>query len=191
MQRLRPLSEAECYARLYGPSGESYVTVIDIPRRIRSDSLFGVNGEDLRLIHLPHGHTDSDCIVVFTKSNVVHMGDDFVLAMFPFIDRDNGGSIKGLIANLDAVMPTIDPGAKIIPGHGGLADKPALEGYRDMLKGTVAIMNEAIQNGKTLEQVKSEKTLAAWSNYVTDFVTLESYEETLYNELKPAASPTK
>jgi hypothetical protein len=48
MQRLRPLSEAECYARLYGPSGESYVTVIDIPRRIRSDSLFGVNGEDLR-----------------------------------------------------------------------------------------------------------------------------------------------
>ncbi len=48
MQRLRPLSEAECYARLYGPSGESYVTVIAIPPRMRSESLFGVSGEDLR-----------------------------------------------------------------------------------------------------------------------------------------------
>jgi hypothetical protein len=48
MQRLRPLSEAECYARLYGPSGESYVTVVDIPSRTRSDSILGVSGEDLR-----------------------------------------------------------------------------------------------------------------------------------------------
>ena len=48
MQRLRPLSEAECYARLYGPSGESYVTVIDIPPRLRTDSMLGVSGEDLR-----------------------------------------------------------------------------------------------------------------------------------------------
>ena len=48
MQRLRPLSEAECYARLYGPSGESYVTVITLPPRSRSDSILGVTGEDLR-----------------------------------------------------------------------------------------------------------------------------------------------
>jgi hypothetical protein len=48
MQRLRPLSEAECYARLYGPSGESYVTLVDIPPRMRSDSTLGVTGEDLR-----------------------------------------------------------------------------------------------------------------------------------------------
>jgi hypothetical protein len=48
MQRLRPLSEAECYARLYGPSGESYVTLVAIPPRMRSDSTLGVTGEDLR-----------------------------------------------------------------------------------------------------------------------------------------------
>jgi hypothetical protein len=48
MQRLRPLSEAECYARLYGPTGDSYVTVIDLPPLMRSDSVLGVTGEDLR-----------------------------------------------------------------------------------------------------------------------------------------------
>ncbi len=150
-----------------------------------------VNGEDIRLIHLPHGHTDGDAMVVFSKSNVVHMGDDFFNGTFPFIDRENGGSMKGLIADLDAVLATMDKDAKVIPGHGPLADKPVLEGFRDALKGTVAIMNEAIQRGKTLEEVKSEKTLVAWSHLASDFVTLEMYEEGLYNELKGAAAPPK
>ena len=48
MQRLRPLSEAECYARLYGRSGESCVNVIDTPSSLRAESILGVTGEDLR-----------------------------------------------------------------------------------------------------------------------------------------------
>jgi len=150
-----------------------------------------VNGEDVRLIHLPHGHTDGDAMVEFTKSNVVHMGDDFFNGTFPFIDRENGGSIKGLIANLDVVLAKMDNGAMVIPGHGPIANKPVLEGFRDALKGTVAIMNEAIQAGKRLEQVKQEKTLVAWEHLASEFVTLEIYEEGLYKELKGGASPTK
>ena len=153
-----------------------------------------VNGEDLRLVHLPHGHTDGDVMVVFTKSNVVHLGDDYFLGSFPFIDLDNGGSVRGLIANLDKVYPTLDKDVKIIPGHGGLGDKPNLNEWMNMLKGTVAIMNEAIQRGETIEQVKKNRTLVAWSNWATDFMPLERYEEQVYNELKAAptaASPTK
>ena len=150
-----------------------------------------VNGEEIRIVHLPNGHTDGDAIVVFTKSNVIHMGDDFFLGTFPFIDRENGGSIKGLIKDLDALIPTIDKDAKIIPGHGPLGSKEALDGFRDILKGTVAIMSEAIQKGKTLEDVKKEKTLAAWEHLASSFVTLEMYEEGLYKELTSAASPTK
>ena len=150
-----------------------------------------VNGEDVRLIHLPNGHTDGDVMVEFTKSNVVHMGDDFFNGTFPFIDRENGGSIKGLIANLDAVLKTMDKDTMVIPGHGPIANQPLLDGFRDAMKGTVAIMNEAIKAGKTLEQVKKEKTLVAWSHLESEFVTLERYEEGLYNELKGGASPTK
>jgi glyoxylase-like metal-dependent hydrolase (beta-lactamase superfamily II) len=142
-----------------------------------------VNGEDVRLTYLPHGHTDGDAMVEFTKSNVVHMGDDFFNGTFPFIDRENGGSIKGLIVNLDAVLAKMDKDAYVIPGHGPIGNKPLLEGFRDALKGTVAIMNEAIKAGKTLEQVKKEKTLVAWSHLASDFVTLEFYEEGLYKEL--------
>jgi cyclase len=142
-----------------------------------------VNGEDVRLIHLPNGHTDGDVMVEFTKSNVVHMGDDFFNGQFPFIDRENGGSIKGLIADLDTVLKTMDKETMVIPGHGPIANQPLLDGFRDAMKGTVAIMNEAIKAGKTLEQVKKEKTLVAWSHLASEFVTLEVYEEGLYNEL--------
>jgi len=58
-----------------------------------------LNGEDIRAIHFPHGHTDGDSVIFFTQSNVVHMGDDFFNGgMFPFIDLDSGGSVQGMIA---------------------------------------------------------------------------------------------
>ena len=142
-----------------------------------------VNGEDIKAVHFPNGHTDGDAVIFFTKSNVVHMGDDLFFAQFPFVDLDNGGSVRGLIKNLVAIMPMIDDDTKLIAGHGALSDKKALNEWINMLKGTVAIMNEAIQKGKTLEQVKTEKTLVAWSNWDQGFMTLEKYEEQLYREL--------
>jgi hypothetical protein len=47
MRRLRPLTEAECYARCYGGSGADEVRIVRIePRRPRA--LLRVTGEDLR-----------------------------------------------------------------------------------------------------------------------------------------------
>jgi len=142
-----------------------------------------VNGEDIKAVHFPHGHTDGDAVIFFKTSNVVHMGDDLFFGQFPFVDLDNGGSVRGLIKNLDAIMPMIDDDTKLIAGHGALSDKKALTEWINMLKGTVAIMNDAIQKGKTLEQVKTEKTLVAWSNWDQGFMNLEKYEEQLYKEL--------
>ncbi len=46
-QRLRPLSEAECYARCYAGKSDTVRVVRLEPRRPRYD--LPVNGEDLRL----------------------------------------------------------------------------------------------------------------------------------------------
>src|SRR2546428_1974907 len=66
-----------------------------------------VNGEDIRAIHMPHGHTDGDAVIWFTQSNVVHMGDDFFNGTFPFVDIDNGGTVRGLSMNLEALIAPI------------------------------------------------------------------------------------
>jgi len=54
-----------------------------------------LNGEDIRALHFPAGHTDGDAVISFRRNNVVHMGDDFVRYGFPFIDVASGGSVQG------------------------------------------------------------------------------------------------
>src|SRR5258708_3349775 len=74
-----------------------------------------LNGEDIRAIHFPNGHTDGDAVIFFTQSNVVHMGDDFFNGTFPFIDIDSGGSVQGMIAGGEKVLAEVPETVKIIP----------------------------------------------------------------------------
>src|SRR5262245_16857856 len=86
-----------------------------------------LNGEDIYGLHFPAGHTDSDTVVFFKQSGVVHMGDDFFNGMFPFIDLESGGSIKGYVAAVEKVVAELPADVKVIPGHGALAGKPELQ----------------------------------------------------------------
>jgi glyoxylase-like metal-dependent hydrolase (beta-lactamase superfamily II) len=142
-----------------------------------------LNGEDVRAVHMPHGHTDGDAVIWFTKSNVVHMGDDFFNGNFPFVDRENGGSVKGLIANIDHVVSAVPDDAKIIPGHGPLSDKAGLRNFGTMLKDTLAAVQAGVAAGKTAEQLKSEKVLAAWDSWGTGFIKADRWIDTIYDEL--------
>ena len=81
-----------------------------------------VNGEDIRALHFPSGHTDGDVIVFFPKSNVVHMGDDFVRYGFPYIDIKSGGSVQGMIDGLEKTIGQLPPDVKVIPGHGAVSN---------------------------------------------------------------------
>jgi cyclase len=143
-----------------------------------------LNGEDVKAVHMPHGHTDGDSVIWFTKSNVVHMGDDFFNGTFPFVDTDSGGSIKGLIANLDKVLSTVPDDAKIIPGHGPLSDKAGLRKFVDVLKATQSAVAKGIAAGKTAEQLKSEKALAEWDSWGQGFIKTDTWIDTLYAEAK-------
>jgi cyclase len=77
-----------------------------------------LNGEEIRLLKLPPGHTDGDVAAFFKKANVVCMGDVFMSPAASFGDRHFGGGMLGLIAELEFVLPQIPDDAKIVPGHG-------------------------------------------------------------------------
>src|SRR5204862_3055532 len=76
-----------------------------------------LNGEDIRALHFPAGHTDGDSVIYFPKSNVVHMGDDFVTYGFPFVDLSGGGSVQGMIAAVEEIMSKLLADVKVIAGH--------------------------------------------------------------------------
>src|SRR5687767_10399330 len=98
------------------------------------------NGEEIRAIHFPQGHTDGDSIIFFTKSNVVHLGDDFFSGSFPFVDLDSGGSVEGLTKNIAELITKIPADAKLIPGHGPISTLDDLKAYHRMLIETSGIV---------------------------------------------------
>jgi cyclase len=143
-----------------------------------------VNGEDIRAVHFPHGHTDGDSIIFFAQSNVVHMGDDFFNGMYPFVDTDNGGSVRGMLAAVDKVLSTMPDDAKVIPGHGPLSDKAGLRAFAEVLRGTTKAVATALAAGKTLDQMKAENILAPWDAWGKGFIKTDAWLATLVNEAK-------
>jgi cyclase len=142
-----------------------------------------LNGEDIRALHFPAGHTDGDSIIFFPKNNVVHMGDDFVRYGFPFIDVGAGGSVQGMIAACEKVVTVLPADVKVIPGHGALSNLDDVRAFTKMLKETSAVVQKALDAHKTLAQMKQEKILEPWQKFSGDFVNTDAFIETLYNSL--------
>ncbi|MET0753399.1 MAG: MBL fold metallo-hydrolase, partial [Pyrinomonadaceae bacterium] len=112
------------------------------------------NGEEIRAVYMPNGHTDGDTIIFFTGSNVVHLGDDFFAGRFPFIDLDSGGSVPGLIKNIDTLIKQIPADAKLIPGHGEVSTLNDLKTYHQTLLETTDIVRKQMNEKKSLDEIK-------------------------------------
>jgi glyoxylase-like metal-dependent hydrolase (beta-lactamase superfamily II) len=138
------------------------------------------NGEEIRAMHLPHGHTDGDAVIFFSASNVVHMGDHLFSGMFPFVDLDNGGTVEGLIHNIEDLIGRIPKNAKIIPGHGPLSTIEDVKRYQDMLNETTAIVRKRMSNGDDLGEVVRAGLPQEWESWSWNFVPTDKWLETIY-----------
>ncbi len=142
------------------------------------------NEQPMRVFHVPHAHTDGDSIIYFTEANVIHAGDVFFNGRFPFIDIDSGGSVDGLIDALKTIKDMADNGTKIIPGHGELADKKALEAALDMLLDSRNKVQRLIDQGMDEAAVLAENPLADYHDqWHWGFITTERMVKQLYRGL--------
>jgi len=147
-----------------------------------------LNGEDIRAIHFPNGHTDGDSVIFFPKSNVVHMGDDFVTYGFPFVDVHSGGSLSGMIAGIEKVLTMVPPDVRIIPGHGPISTLSDVRKFVDMLKDTRALVAKAASDGKTPQQMKQDHLLAKYENLGKGFIKTDAWIDLLYADLHRATA---
>jgi glyoxylase-like metal-dependent hydrolase (beta-lactamase superfamily II) len=131
------------------PSPKGALPVVTFPAAIT----FHLNGDEMRVIHVPRAHTDGDSIVHFVKSDVIHMGDTYFNGMYPFIDTSSGGTVDGVIAACDRALALGSDSARIIPGHGPLSNKAELRVYRDMLATVSGRVKKLIDEGKKLEEI--------------------------------------
>ena len=112
-----------------------------------------LGGEEVRLVHVASGHTDGDSIVHFVQSNVIHMGDVYNHAGYPFIDLSSGGSVDGLIATLEDVLSWAPADARFIPGHGRVTGIDELREYHHMVVTIVLAVREGAEEGMGAEEL--------------------------------------
>jgi glyoxylase-like metal-dependent hydrolase (beta-lactamase superfamily II) len=136
-----------------------------LPVLTYDDSMrFHFNGEAIDLMHFGPAHTTGDTAVIFRGHHVVHMGDVFNNAGYPFIDADNGGSLNGVIEFCTQVLAEIDSTYMVVPGHGPIADAQALSQYVAMLTTIRDRMSALIASGATLEQVEAARPTSEWDD---------------------------
>ena len=154
-----------------------------------------LNGEGIQVIHMPAARTDGDTIVFFRRGDVIATGDIIDTTRWPLIDIKRGGTVQG---ELDALNRLMDMSilnvplqwqadrTLLVPGHGFVYDKLDLLEYRDAVTVVRDRVQDLLDEGKTLAQVKAANpTLGYRSQYGTDTGpwTTEMFVETIYNEL--------
>lgn len=177
--RRRLSTPQEILGRTYEPMPGEALPVITF-----SDSVsIWFNGEEIRVLHAPRGHTDGDAIVWFTGSNVVHMGDQFFADMFPFVDLASGGTLDGYIANVERVLDAVPADAVVIPGHGAVSDVDGLRRFHAMLVATRDHVRERIAAGRSLEEIRAEGLPEEWASWAWDFIGEDDWIGVLHAEL--------
>lgn len=139
-----------------------------------------INGEDVKLVHYPSGHTDGDSVVFFKNANVVHLGDDFFVGRFPFVDIDSGGSVQGLVNNIASLIKTLPADAKLIPGHGPLATIDDLKAYHQIIVESSKIVTDAMKKKRSLDEIKKAGLPEKFKSAGSGFIKTDMWIEIVY-----------
>jgi len=141
------------------------------------------NGEEIRIVHYPRGHTDGDAVIFFAGSNVVHMGDLYFEGWFPNIDLEAGGDAEGYVRDLESILDDLPDDATIIPGHGPVSRKKDLQRFRDMLAEIMAMVRGKIEAGRAREAIIAEGVPERWQSLDRPEMTAERFLGTVYDSL--------
>ena len=129
-----------------------------------------INGDSIRVVHLPQGHTDGDSVVLFQSANVVHVGDHFFNGAFPYIDINNGGSVSGFINNLRSLLSTLPQDVLTIPRHGPMGDLEDLQRAMETIKVTRSIIRSGIAGQLNDDQIAEQ--LTDYSRWGQGFISI-------------------
>jgi glyoxylase-like metal-dependent hydrolase (beta-lactamase superfamily II) len=141
----------------------------------------------------PAANTDGDSIVLFRRSEVISAGSIFSTVSYPMIDREKGGNIQGVIKGLNHILDLAvaeyrsQGGTWIIPSHGRLSDTGDVASYRNMLVMIRDRIQDMINKGMTLDQVKAARPTMDFDGRYgskTGSWTTEMFIEAAYKSLK-------
>jgi len=165
-----------------GVNGGAPSPAVALPVMTYGDSMsLHLNGEDVTIGKLPPAHTDGDSYIHFPTADVLHVGDVFRTVGYPGVDGGNGGTVKGTLAALQAIVDMAGPNTKIIPGHGVVSTRADVAAFRELTIELQKRFTDLIRQGMTLEQVVAAKPTADLDE---KYGSSERFVPAFYNALK-------
>ena len=154
-----------------------------------SRTTFHINGDAIRGVHVPHAHTDGDSLVQFTMANVIHMGDTYFSAGYPYVDLSSGGSFDGLLAAHARALELGNDATRYIPGHGPVTGKAELAAYRAMIAEIVGKVRAGIAAKQSVDQIVAARPTAAYdAKWGTGFIKPDVLVRTIHTSLTSRAA---
>jgi len=148
------------------------------------DSYYSMNfnGEEIRIIPSPGAHSDSDLIIYFTGSGVIHMGDLLLTQSFPAV----GPNVEKYLEILDMVVDIFPEDTKFIGGHGRDYTMAEVKDYRSMLLDTINIVREGMKSGKSIEDMIKEDVLKDYKSWgvFLEFLNTDTWIKSIYQSYK-------
>lgn len=148
------------------------------------------NGEEIRLISLAGGHSGSDIMVWFTKSNVACVGALCNWPHFPSIDEETG-DVRKYPEDVNKVIELLPSDIKLISGHGEDCSMAELKKFHEMLVQTRNIVEAELAKGKTVETLEKEDVLKNFKSYEGGYTSANRWIEYLASSLQNKAKDTR
>jgi len=152
-----------------------------------------LNGEVVDLIPVRAAHTGGDTMIRFENADVIMIGDFYRNYGYPFIDTNNGGTLKGALEALDETMKIAGPNTKLVPGHGTIINRKDIAPYRDMMLDIQTKVKTMIGEGKSEQEVLAAKLTAPYDAKVPGGLlpagagtSADRFVSMVYSQLKAA-----
>lgn len=164
---------------------------------IESETTLYFNGEAVRLIPVPGGHTGGDVVVHFTGSGVACVGDLILGDTLPNADPARGGDARRLAEVLRLLVTVLPPETRVVAAHGRDADRALhltvddLAVYADLIEDSVARVRRELAAGRSLEKIVDREALGCWSDLAgAGDVSVEGWTAAVYASITGAATPS-
>lgn len=118
------------------------------------------------------GHTTGDAVIYFPEEKTAFIGDQVFLTRVQLIHSYKGGNSFEHVKTLTKMLETLDA-EKFCSGHSEIADREGIKNHIDRMKQRQEKVNTLIEQGKSLDEIKSEFDASE-----------AALIETIYNEIK-------
>jgi glyoxylase-like metal-dependent hydrolase (beta-lactamase superfamily II) len=146
-----------------------------------ADSLeISFNNETVRLVDIAGSHDDNEIMVHFKRHGIAHISSVVNGFNFPSIDKD--GDVLQFEPQVRRLMELLPEDVRLISGHNGHASGfdfvgswNQLRPYAEMMRNTVAIVQQGLSDGMDVESMQAAGVLDEYEHYAGSYVGTDDW----------------